>query len=197
MIAAQFSDPHNARIIFFAAGGLVVLAIALVVATILWWRSSGIEPAALAPLEVMSTRTWREGDVDARQELVESVRPQPELRVGSPEAGMVVERAQAMSGVSVLTASRPAPVEDPFDDEFDDFVAETAAPESPAAPVAAPSAGLFDQFADDDEPWPAAAQPAPRPSVPNAPVSDEDLWGTPPPAPRRPIDPLINDGDFW
>lgn len=182
-----FSDPHNARIIFFAAGGLVVLAIALVVATVLWWRSSGIEPAALAPLEVMSSRSWRDSDDEARQELVESVRPQPELRVGSPEAGMVVERAQAMSGVSLLTASRPAPVEDPFDDE-------------PPAAEPEQAFGLFDQFADDfddDEPWPAAASPAPRPSVPNAPVSDEDLWGTPPPVQRRPIDPLINDGDFW
>jgi hypothetical protein len=104
--------------------------------------------------------------------------------------------------VSLLTASRPAPSEDPFDDE-----APAAEPEQ--------SFGLFDQFADDfdddppgpaaaprtgfgdDEPWPAAASQAPRPSVSNAPVSDEDLWGTPPPAQRRPIDPLINDGDFW
>ncbi len=51
MIAAQFTDPENARIIFFAAGGLLVIAIGVVVATIVWWRSSGIEPTALAPLE--------------------------------------------------------------------------------------------------------------------------------------------------
>jgi hypothetical protein len=61
--------------------------------------------------------------------------------------------------------------------------------------------GLFDQFDDDflDEadPWSGTGGPAARPAEPDVPATDDDLWGTPAPAPRRPIDPLINDGDFW
>lgn len=204
VIAASFSDPKNARIIFFAAGGLVVLAIALVVATVLWWRSSGIEPAALAPLEVMSSRAWMQSDDDERREQIESVRPEPTLRPGSPEAGMIVERAEQMSGVSVIAAPRPLsmPSEEPFE-PFEGF-AEDHFDLEPVAPApgasAATSVGLFDQFsdsfADEADPW-ADARPTTRRAASSPAASDDDLWGSAPAASRRPIDPLLNDGDFW
>ncbi len=198
MIAASFSDPKNARIIFFAAGGLVVLAIALVVATVLWWRSSGIEPAALAPLEVMSSRGWLESDDDERRERIECVRPEPTLQVGSPEAGTIVERAEQMSGVSVIAAPRPTASrsEEPFEGFDEDQVDDV----EPVAPAPGASVGLFDQFsdsfADEADPW-ADARPSARRASSSAPASDDDLWGSAPTATRRPIDPLLNDGDFW
>ena len=122
MIAAQFTDPENARIIFFAAGGLLVIAIGVVVATIVWWRSSGIEPTALAPLEVMSTRSWWDGDEDTRREQVEAVRGLADLRAGPPEAGQIVERAGGLSGVSLVGSGAAAGFvdDDVLDDEHDD-----------------------------------------------------------------------------
>lgn len=143
MIAAQFTDPENARIIFFAAGGLLVIAIGVVVATIVWWRSSGIEPTALAPLEVMSTRSWWDGDEDTRREQVEAVRGLADLRAGPPEAGQIVERAGNLSGVSLVGSGGADFVDDDvlddeYDHEYDDddhdgdddgnVVAEAAAP---------------------------------------------------------------------
>lgn len=208
MIAASFSDPKNARIIFFAAGGLVVLAIALVVATVLWWRSSGIEPAALAPLEVMSSRAWLESDDDERREQIESVRPEPTLRPGSPEAGMIVERAGQLSGVSVIAAPRPLSI--PSDEAFepfegfaeDHFDLEPVAPASGAS--AAASVGLFDQFsdsfADEADPWADArpsARRSPSKAKAKAKAADDDPWGPAGGGTRGPIDPLLNDGDFW
>lgn len=234
MIAAQFKDPENARIIFFAAGGLLVLAIVLVVATILWWRSSGVEPAALAPLEVMSTRNWWNSDDDARREQVESVRAQLDLRAGPPEAGLVVERAGDMSGVSVLSrsAGRDHVDDDVLDERADAALAGPAAARSPeasgseeaalarlarfeaaevsagpapdASPAPAARPGLFDQFEEDPfDDWIAAPEPAPaaRSSKGRSRQEDpadggDDLWsGTA--EPRRSIDPLLNDGDFW
>jgi hypothetical protein len=230
VIAAQFKDPENARIIFFAAGGLLVLAIVLVVATILWWRSSGVEPTALAPLEVMSTRTWWNSDDEARREQVESVRAQLDLRAGPPEAGLVVERAGDISGVSVLSRSRG---DDYVDDDVLDERADAApasapaargseeaalarlarfdagdapAPVAPAAPAPAARPGLFDQFEEDPfDDWVPAPEPEPparqakgsaRPEASTSGDVNGDIWGGSA-EPRRSIDPLLNDGDFW
>lgn len=229
MIAAQFKDPENARIIFFAAGGLLVLAIVLVVATILWWRSSGVEPTALAPLEVMSTRNWWNSDDEARREQVESVRVQLDLRAGPPEAGLVVERAGDMSGVSVLSRSLGEDIvdDDVLDERADaalaargseeaalarlarfdlDDVPASAAPAAPASSAPSTRPGLFDQFEEDPfDDWVAPSEPEPtaRAGKSRAPQGapaggdgDGDIWGGPA-EPRRSIDPLLNDGDFW
>lgn len=228
MIAAQFKDPENARIIFFAAGGLLVLAIVLVVATILWWRSSGVEPTALAPLEVMSTRNWWNSDDEARREQVESIRVQLDLRAGPPEAGAVVERAGDMSGVSVLSRSLGEDIvdDDVLDERADAALAGDASASAPvasgseeaalarlarfdldvvaAAPAPAARPGLFDQFEEDPfDDWIAAPESAPSARAAKgsprqeAPVEGgDDVWGGPA-EPRRSIDPLLNDGDFW
>lgn len=214
MIAAQFSDPKNARIIFMAAGGLLVLAIALVVATILWWRSSGVEPAALAPLEVMSTRQWWDGDDDSRRELLEEVRSQVDVAAAERAssggwANDVIDEQRAEPAPSRAPAPRPQPsVQSRLDrlEQMGQAAASPAASPAPAA-VAAPVGevfddggfGLFDQFAEDpfDEPVPQAEPQGRGKAKRKRTVEADDLWDSPSDTPRRPVDPLLNDGDFW
>jgi len=205
VIAAQFSDPKNARIILMAAGGLLVLAIALVVATVLWWRSSGVEPSALAPLEVMSTRQWWDGDDDSRRELLDEVRGQADLaaseRARSGGWANDVLDEQRAEPVPARAEARPQPSVQSRLDRLEQL--GQAAPASSPAPADEVSDdggfGLFDQFADDpfDEPAPRAAAPAKAKGKRKAAVEADDLWDSPSAAPRRPVDPLLDDGDFW
>ena len=48
---AQFTDPTNARTLYFLAGGLVALGLGLAGATVWWWRAARNEDRSLAPLE--------------------------------------------------------------------------------------------------------------------------------------------------
>jgi hypothetical protein len=58
LAADDFTDPEHERLIYLAAGGLALLGILLTVVTVLWWRGTKGEHAALAPLEVMGDRSW-------------------------------------------------------------------------------------------------------------------------------------------
>ena len=70
-----FEDPENARIIYLAVAGLLVLAIVLGVGTWYWWRTSKVEHPALGPLEMMGSRPWRKGDFNSRAKFLEAARP--------------------------------------------------------------------------------------------------------------------------
>jgi hypothetical protein len=70
-----FEDPKNARVIYIAAGGLLLLALLLAVGTWWWWRSAKVEHPALGPLEVMGSRSWRNGDFNNRVKTIEQARP--------------------------------------------------------------------------------------------------------------------------
>ena len=71
----SFDDPENARIILLAAGGLVLLAVLVGLGTLWWWRTVKVEHPALAPLEVMGTRSWWKGDYTSRRRRLEDARP--------------------------------------------------------------------------------------------------------------------------
>ena len=58
LAASDFTDPEHERLIYLAAGGLVLLGVLLTVVTVVWWRGTKGEHAALAPLEVMGDRSW-------------------------------------------------------------------------------------------------------------------------------------------
>jgi hypothetical protein len=75
VLADSFEDPERARVIYLAAGGLVVVALLLIAGTVWWWRSAAVEHPALAPLEVMSGKSWWKGDHRARRQDLDSVRP--------------------------------------------------------------------------------------------------------------------------
>lgn len=75
LLAASFEDPEHARLIYLAAGGLVLVAVLVIVGTVWWWRSAAVEHPSLAPLEVMSSKSFWKGDHDDRRNRLDSVRP--------------------------------------------------------------------------------------------------------------------------
>ena len=76
--AERFEDPENARTILLMSGGLVLLAVLILVGTVWWWRTSKVEHPSLAPLEVMSSRRWWKGDYTARRRRLDAARPATE-----------------------------------------------------------------------------------------------------------------------
>ena len=62
LLADDFTDPEHERLIYLAAGGLVLLGVVLAVVTVMWWRGTKGEHAALAPLEVMGDRSFDPAD---------------------------------------------------------------------------------------------------------------------------------------
>jgi len=74
IVSATFSDPTNERLIYLSAAGLIVVGLALLVGTIVWWRRGRPEHPVLAPLEVMSTRTWEKAPEGERRRRLDSVR---------------------------------------------------------------------------------------------------------------------------
>ena len=71
----NFQDPHNARLLYLASGGLLLLGLALGIGTWLWWRSSKVEHPALGPLEVMSQRSWAADDFVSQRRRLDEARP--------------------------------------------------------------------------------------------------------------------------
>jgi hypothetical protein len=55
-------------------GGLVVLGLALLVATLAFWRSAIEDPAVLAPLEIMADRSFARANQAERTEMLNEVR---------------------------------------------------------------------------------------------------------------------------
>ena len=55
-------------------GGLVILGIALLVATLAFWRSAIEDSAVLAPLEIMADRSFARADQAKRTEMLNDVR---------------------------------------------------------------------------------------------------------------------------
>ena len=197
VLAANFSDPEHARIIYLAAGGLVLMAIALVGGTVWWWRSSAVEHPALGPLEMMSTKVFRSSDEEMRREIIEAARPGAQV-VDEPEVhDELLEQldgdpSSELSFAGVMPADNDAvefadvDVDVDVDVAVDVVVAVAEAPvPEPRAPVA-PRPALFDQHADEDD---SAHDWRPAPVV----IRTEPQ----PPVAPRPIDPLLKNDNLW
>ena len=75
IVAGDFNDPTNERLIYLSAAGLAIIGIGLLVGTILWWRRGRQEHPALAPLEVMGARAWANAPDGERKRRLEQARP--------------------------------------------------------------------------------------------------------------------------
>ena len=118
--------------------GMVVLGVALFVATLRYWRSAGEDPAVLAPLEVMGDRRFARADEDTRVSLLNEVRPADADHPAEIVAPPVLDH-------------EPAEQERPFRDGFDhadDAVDVVDAPAS-VPPVIDP---LLSRAAQNDGP---------------------------------------------
>lgn len=117
----SFQDPHNARLLYLASGGLLLLGLALGIGTWLWWRSSKVEHPALGPLEVMSQRSWAADDFVSQRRRLDEARPAGAERQFVPP-----------DEVELDDAKKAAPAD--FDDLADpsaDLAAELVAAEAP------------------------------------------------------------------
>jgi len=152
ILAGSLSESEATRRIVLAAGGLGLLGLVLLIATIWWWRATRAEHPSLAPLEVMSARRWHRASHAERTRLVEQVRP--------AGAAPVTPGAHAPEPVdlSVLAAVDHAG----FDDlrEIDELLGlrfpgvATVAPARPVEPGASTTDDDVDEPVDEmvDEP---------------------------------------------
>jgi hypothetical protein len=74
VIAAQLSEGEATLRVALAAGGLALLGVVLLVATLWWWRSTRPEPPVLGPLVMMDDRAFRASDPRARQLILDAAR---------------------------------------------------------------------------------------------------------------------------
>ena len=74
IVGSDFSDPTNERLIYMAAAGLAIVGLALLIGTIMWWRRARQEHPVLAPLEVMSMRSWEKTPEGDRRKRLDQVR---------------------------------------------------------------------------------------------------------------------------
>jgi len=72
--SATFSDPTNERLIYLSAAGLILIGLALLIGTIIWWHRGRQEHPVLAPLEVMGSRSWEKAPDGERRRRLDSVR---------------------------------------------------------------------------------------------------------------------------
>src|SRR3954447_6658549 len=149
--SATFSDPTNERLIYLSAAGLILIGLALLIGTIIWWHRGRQEHPVLAPLEVMSTRSWANATEGDRRRRLDSVR----VNGVEPQADQVVRPDPV--DLQALVRSTPQ--------AFDDLrePGEAAAVEPPAEAAAEDSeepphvyevnaSGDAELVADDERP---------------------------------------------
>ncbi|MDP9463713.1 MAG: hypothetical protein M3P52_03740 [Actinomycetota bacterium] len=74
IVGSDFSDPTNERLIYLSAAGLVLVGVALLVGTLMWWRRGRQEHPVLSPLEVMGGRAWAKTTEGDRRRRLDHVR---------------------------------------------------------------------------------------------------------------------------
>lgn len=107
VVAADFSDPTNERIIYLSAAGLAIVGLVLLLGTIVWWRRARQEHPSLGPLEVMGGRAWAKAPEGDRRRRLDQVR-----RSG---AGALAEGLSMSEPVDLEALVRSVP------DDFDDL----------------------------------------------------------------------------
>lgn len=118
MLAQELTDSEATRRVFLTVGGLLLLGLAMLIATVWWWRSTRPEHPALAPLEVMSERRWAKADGESRQSLIDARRRPVAETDGRPAPAIATAAATgpAVAGSGAATVgSGPGAQMDPVD----------------------------------------------------------------------------------
>ena len=161
LVAGDFNDPTNERLIYLSAAGLAIIGIGLLVGTILWWRRGRQEHPALAPLEVMGARAWVHAPEGERKRRLEHARPSG--------TGIAADEPIAAEPLDLEALVRSMP--QAFDDlrEPSEVIALPAVAEAAdesgadeAKPVAEEAAAAEEPEAAKSEPAKKVDEPAPK-----------------------------------
>ena len=149
VMADDFTDPQNARLVWIASGGLALVGVALLVGTVLWWRSSRVEHPALGPLEVMSARSFFKAADGEQRRMLDEVRPDGAKPVGAQRPDPVdLSAAAAQShAVGFDDLREVAPALDAADDpetQYPSLAEITKGINKPAEPRIAAIEALLD-----------------------------------------------------
>ena len=72
--SSAINDTASTRRIQLMAAGLVALGVALIAITVWFWKSTRPDPEALAPLEMMGRKKWRNADAIEQRHRLDDVR---------------------------------------------------------------------------------------------------------------------------
>ncbi len=185
----SFTDPENARTIYLAAGTLLVVAVVLAIATVVWWRKGTTEHPALGPLEAMGARGWWRADYTERRRRLETARPEGAEGVASTAAANASEPVD----LHALAHSGPTDYDDLLDDDARALRAAHAAEVAAEAEAAVDAAVLAEtakaaHLAHEAEGLAALAAAA---AVVEATRHDGIEVPDPSPSSGVPIDPLL------
>ncbi len=152
LVAGDFNDPTNERLIYLSAAGLAIIGIGLLVGTILWWRRGRQEHPALAPLEVMGARAWVHAPEGERKRRLEHAR-----RSGT---GITADEPIAAEPLDLEALVRSMP--QAFDDlrEPSAVIALPAVAEAADEPGADEAKPVAEEAAAAEEPEAAKSEPA-------------------------------------
>jgi hypothetical protein len=160
VFGSDFNDPTNERLIYLSAAGLALVGLALLVGTILWWKRGRQEHPVLAPLEVMSTRTWEKAPEGDRRRRLDKVRP------AGARAGGEDEILREPLDLQALVRSVPQ--------AFDDLrePGEPAAPEESAGEQSAGEGSVPEEPAGEEPVSEVPAEPNEQPVEAKAVAAD-------------------------
>ena len=187
LVAGDFNDPTNERLIYLSAAGLAIIGIGLLVGTILWWRRGRQEHPALAPLEVMGARAWVHAPEGERKRRLEHARPsgtgvpsdEPLAAEPLDLEALVRNVPQAFDDLREPSAviALPAVAEAAAEPSADEVVAQDVVAEDVVAEEAEPVAEETSAAAAAEEPAksePAKSEPATKADEPAPKVGQVD-----------------------
>ena len=171
LVAGDFNDPTNERLIYLSAAGLAIIGIGLLVGTILWWRRGRQEHPALAPLEVMGARAWVHAPEGERKRRLEHARPSG--------TGIAADEPIAAEPLDLEALVRSMP------QAFDDLREPSEVIALPAVAEAADEPGADEPGADEAESVPEEAAVAEEPEAAKSePAKSEPAKKVDEPAPK-------------
>ena len=165
IVAGDFNDPTNERLIYLSAVGLAVIGIGLLILTIVWWRRGRQEHPALAPLEVMGARAWVRAPEGERKRRVEQAR--------LSGTGVAADEPIAAEPLDLEALVRSVP------QAFDDLREPSAVIALPPVAEAADGVLVADEAAVDD-----SVVGEPEPVVEATAVADEPAKKSGEPVPK-------------
>ncbi len=167
IVGSDFSDPTNERLIYMAAAGLAIVGLALLIGTIMWWRRARQEHPVLAPLEVMSMRSWEKTPEGDRRKRLDQV------RAAGAGASLVQDEFVHSEPVDLQALVRSVP--QAFDDLREPRVEEPVVEEEVVEEAAAEEPVVEEEVVDEAAAEEPVAEQEVVDEVAGEPVAEEEV----------------------